>query len=107
MLSGPGFPEAEILSKIEFGKGPEIVIKELGSSSEYGYFNDAEDPNVVNVNASWVRGLEAANLTSTQQATVFLLGVTLLHEFVHQARFANNLDHNYEYALGFENSSFG
>ncbi|MFC6101266.1 hypothetical protein [Olivibacter domesticus] len=107
LVKWSGFTEAEILSKIEFGKGPEIVIKDLGSSSEYGYFKGSENPNVVNINASWVRGLEAANLTSTQQATAFLLGVTLLHEFVHQARFANNLDRNYEYGLGFENSSFG
>jgi len=107
LIKWSGFTEAEILNKIEFGKGPEIVIKDLGSSSEYGYFKGSENPNVVNINASWVNGLEAANLTSTQQATAFLLGVTLLHEFVHQARFANNLDRNYEYGAGFENSSFG
>ncbi|HWV73571.1 MAG TPA: hypothetical protein VN040_17740 [Pseudosphingobacterium sp.] len=108
LVKWSGFTEAEILSKIEFGKGPEIVIKDLGSSSKYGYFDAVENPNVVNINSSWVNGLEIANLTSTQEATAFLLGVTLLHEFVHQARAANNLDqHTYEYGLGFENIAFG
>ena len=36
------------------------------------------------------------------------LGAKRFHEFVHQARFANNLDqHTYEYGLGFEHLVFG
>lgn len=100
-----GFSQNEILEKLEFGEGPEIVVKDL--TGKYGYFNKSENPNVINIDASWVRGLESANLLSTRQATAFLLGVTVLHEFVHQARAQNNLDRTYEYGVGFENSAFG
>lgn len=100
-----GFSQNEILEKLEFGEVPEIVVKDL--TGKYGYFNKSENPNVINIDASWVRGLEFANLLSTRQATAFLLGVTVIHEFVHQARAQNNLDRTYEYGVGFENSAFG
>ncbi|SFG60976.1 hypothetical protein [Pedobacter insulae] len=100
-----GLTESKILEKLAFGEGPTIVVKDL--TGRYGYFDRNENPNVINIDASWVRGLEAANLLSTRQATAFLLGVTVLHEFVHQARAANNLDRNYEYGNAFEKSAFG
>ena len=100
-----GFSEAEILSKVEFGQGPKIIVKEL--TGKYGYFNKAENPNIINIDAGWVRGLESANLLSTRQATGFLLAVTILHEFVHQARASKGLDRNLEYGVKFENSAFG
>lgn len=100
-----GLTEAQILDKLKFGQGPEIIIKEL--TGKYGYFNRLEDPNAFNISASFVRGLEQSNLLGTQQATAFLLGVTVLHEFVHQARAANGLDRDYEYGDKFENSAFG
>jgi len=100
-----GFNEATILEKMKFGKGPTIQIKHLDGN--YGYFSKSENPNVINIDADWVRGLEQANLPSTQEATAFLLAVTALHEFVHQARSQNGLDRNYEYGVGFENSAFG
>lgn len=103
-----GFSETEILEKVKFGQGPEIVIKELNNSDHYGYFDESEDPNIVNINASWARGLEQANLVETQQATGFILAVTILHEFVHLGRNANSLDQNtWEYGYGFEQSAFG
>jgi len=100
-----GFSEAEILTKVKFGQGPQVIIKEM--TGQFGYFNRTENPNVINISASWARGLEAANLVQTRQATGFLLAVTVLHEFVHQARAANGLDRNYEYGFGFENAAFG
>jgi hypothetical protein len=100
-----GFSESQILEKVQFGKGPTIIIKDITGAC--GYFSRAENPNAIFIDAGWVRGLEQANLTSTKQATSFLLAVTVLHEFVHQARAANNLDKDYEYGEGFEIMSFG
>lgn len=107
LIQWTGLSEQEVLSKLEFGKGPQIAIKQLSSSSEYAYFKGIENPNLVNINASWVAGLESANLLSTQQSTAFLLGVTLLHEFVHYSRFESGLDRNYEYGIQFEKDAFG
>jgi hypothetical protein len=98
-----GFSESQILEKIQFGHGP--IIKDM--TCVFGYFSKAENPNAIFIDAGWVRGLEQANLTSTKQATAFLLAVTILHEFVHQARAANNLSKDYEYGEGFEIMSFG
>jgi cytochrome c-type biogenesis protein CcmH/NrfF len=106
LMKWSGFSESEILEKLTFGKGPKIVIKEM--TDDYGNFNRYIDPNVINISASWVRGLEASNLLGTKQATGFLLAVTVLHEFVHQARATNGLDtRSFEYGVGFENSAFG
>ena len=100
-----GFSEKQILEKVQFGSGPLIIIKDI--NGKFGYYSKAENPNAFFIDASWVRGLEQANLTSTKEATSFLLAVTVLHEFVHQARAANNLDKDYEYGDGFEIMSFG
>ncbi|MDZ7896479.1 MAG: hypothetical protein U5N85_00405 [Arcicella sp.] len=100
-----GYSEQQIKEKIKFKEGPMIVIKEL--NGPIGYFNHQENPDVINIDIS-VRGLEQAYLTSTREATAFLLAVTVLHELVHQGRYANDLDrHTWEYGYGFEESAFG
>lgn len=105
LIKWSGYNREQILEKVKFGQGPTITVKEL--TGKYGYFDRAENPDVINIDASWVRGLETANLLETQEATGFLLAVTALHEFVHQSRAANGLDRNYEYGYGFEQSAFG
>lgn len=101
-----GYSEQQIKEKVKFKEGPMIVIKELNGA--IGSFNHNISPDVINIDISWVRGLEQAYLTSTKQATAFLLAVTILHELVHQGRYANDLDRNtWEYGWGFEQSAFG
>ncbi len=97
--------ESEILNKVKFGNSPTIVIKDLGNN--YGLFNSKENPNVFNIDAAFVRGLEGAVLQGTIEATSFLLAVTTFHEFVHYARFFNGLDREYEYGVGFERDVYG
>ncbi|MDY0906701.1 hypothetical protein [Pedobacter sp. CFBP9032] len=105
LIQWSGYNKEQIIEKVKFGNGPTIVVKEL--TGKYGYFDRNENPNVINIDESWVKGLESANLLETKQATGFFLAVTVLHEFVHQARAANGLDRSYEYGYGFENSAFG
>lgn len=101
-----GYSEQQIKEKLKFKEGPMIVIKEL--NGDIGYFNHNEGLDVINIDISWVRGLEQAYLTSTKEATAFLLAVTILHELVHQGRYANELDkYTWEYGYGFEESAFG
>ncbi|MET3115733.1 hypothetical protein AAKU52_003490 [Pedobacter sp. CG_S7] len=106
LLKWTGFSESQILELLEFEQGPQIVIKEL-VPGEFGYFNRTENPNIINISASWARGLESANLLETRQGTAFMLAVTVLHEFVHFSRAENGLDRDYEYGYGFEESAYG
>lgn len=100
-----GLTQTQIQEKVKYGTGPTIRIVEM--TGLYGYFSKLENPNVINISASYVRGLEQSNLTSTKQATSFLLSVIVLHEFVHQARASQGLDRTYEYGIGFENVAYG
>jgi hypothetical protein len=108
LLEYSGYSESEINNNLEFNSGPTIIIKDLKGG--YGEF-DSDTPNNVIVGSAWVLGLEQANLLSTQQATSFLLGVTTLHEYVHQARFVNGLPKGdgitVEYGWWFEYRAFG
>jgi hypothetical protein len=102
-----GLSDATILDKMQWGKGPTINVVDM--TGRFGYFN-ANNPSVLNIDASWVRGLEQANLVSTQEATGFLLAVTVLHEFVHYGRNAAGEPANpggVEYGFSFEQSAYG
>ncbi|ANI89382.1 hypothetical protein A9P82_08805 [Arachidicoccus ginsenosidimutans] len=105
LIDFSGLTKSEILNDLTFGNGPTINIVDL--DDEFGYFDGSENPNAINIDASYVRGLEIAKLQSTIEATSFLLAVTALHEFVHYGRFFNGLDRTYEYGLGFEHEAYG
>lgn len=102
-----GLTESQILDKIRWGRGPTVNVTEM--TGRYGFFN-ANNPNVINISASWARGLEAANLAETQEATSFLLAVTVLHEFVHYGRNAAGelaSPNGVEFGFSFEQSAYG
>ena len=93
----------------DYGNGPE------GSWCNIGFYTRDDryespivlTPNIFYINASFVRELEAANLPSTQQATAFLLAVTIFHESVHLGRNMNNLSSGpSEYGERFEQLAF-
>ncbi|WP_164490252.1 hypothetical protein [Runella sp. SP2] len=63
---------------------------------------------VIEIQDSFVRGLETANLESTKQATAFLLAVALLHEVVHYGNAILGKQEPGElWAYSFENEAFG
>lgn len=75
-------PWSKIKTLLKFGSGPKIIIQELNGI--YGHtVYPAYPEGFIEINAAFVRGLEAANLNSTKEATTFLLAVTLLHELTH------------------------
>lgn len=120
-----GYSRGEILNSLTWNSGPEIKIEDfatefgkLGSETRriVGQFKRGADPNSIYMNANWVRGLESANLEETKKATAFLLGVAMLHEFVHLSRFKNELprnlcnnpsDYNCEAGWYFNTAAFG
>ena len=77
-------PWSKMKVLLKFGSGPKLMINELGRSTYYGHtIYPAFPEGFIEINASYVRGLEAANLNATREATAFLLTVTLLHEITH------------------------
>lgn len=100
-----GFTKQKILDYLTFGQGPKIKIEEM--SGIFGYYNKEVSSNTLHLRASYVRGLEIAHLQSTQDATSFLLAVTILHEFVHLGTNQNNISEGgYDFGLGFERDAF-
>lgn len=113
LIEFSGIPWSEIKPKLKFGSGPELFVTDLLQQEGAKLLgnctcNGPGTPNRIDIEVRYVRGLEQANLTGTQQATAFLLGVTILHEFVHHTRSVNNLpEGQYEYGLEFERQAFG
>ncbi|TDE43297.1 hypothetical protein E0I26_11845 [Flavobacterium rhamnosiphilum] len=99
------FRKEEILDHLTFGQGPIIKIEEM--YGRYGFYNKEKGINTLHISASYVRGLEQAFLESTQEATAFLLAVTLLHEYVHLATQQNKISEGvYDFGKGFERDAF-
>lgn len=100
-----GFTKQQILDKLTYGHGPTIKLEEM--EGKYGYYNKTTSSNVLHIRASYVRGLEAAQLPGTKQATAFLLAVSILHEFVHFGVAMNNVNVGaVEFGNAFERTAF-
>lgn len=101
-----GLSKQQILTNLTFGIGPTIKLAEY-KPGKFGQFYIKQSIKIVSINALYVRGLEAAVLSSTQEATAFLLGVTLLHELVHFGTTKNNKSEGiYDFGFGFERDAF-
>ena len=80
-------PWSKIKALLTFGSGPRISITNLKatiSDKAYGHtIYPAYPEGRIEIEESFVRGLEQAFYKGTQEATAFLLTVTLLHELTH------------------------
>lgn len=100
-----GFTKQQILNHLTFGQGPIIKIEEM--NGRFGYYNKNNGANTLHLRASYVRGLEQSFLPSTQEATAFLLAVTILHEYVHLGTTQNGISEGvYDFGYGFERDAF-
>lgn len=101
-----GFSKQQIIDKLTFGKGLTIKIENIENGS-FGTYDGKKQPLVLKVRKSYVLGLEQSHLESTQQATAFLLAVTILHEFVHYGTTHNGISEGvYDFGFGFEWDAF-
>jgi len=100
-----GFSKQQILNHLTFGNGPTIKVEEM--NNRFGFYNEYNGNKMLHIRASYVRGLEQSFLQSTQEATAFLLAVTILHEYVHLGTAANNISEGvYDFGYGFEKDAF-
>ena len=100
-----GFSKQQILNHLTYGQGPKIKVEEM--RGRFGYYNKNNGNNTLHIRASYVRGLEAAFLQSTQECTAFFLAVTILHEYVHLGTSHNNISEGvYDFGTGFERDAF-
>jgi hypothetical protein len=88
-----GFTEAEVMSKMQPGKGPKIILVSNFPSTKYGHYNALN--KTLELNLNYINGLEAAQLPKTIQATALLLAITTFHEFVHYGRNFNKLTYDF------------
>jgi hypothetical protein len=100
-----GFSKQQILDKLTFGSGP--IVKVVEGLDGFSSYNKKTGENILKINASWARGLEAAVLPATKQGTAFMVAVSLLHEFVHYGTGQHNINEgDYDFGWGFERSAF-
>jgi len=99
------FSKQDILNHLTYGNGPTIKIEEM--NGRFGFFNKANGNSSIHIRASYVRGLEKAYLQSTQEATAFMLAVTILHEYIHYGTSRNNISEGkWDFGIGFEKDAF-
>ncbi len=100
-----GFSKQEILNHLTYGQGPTIKVEEM--SGRYAWYKKEPGSNILRVRASYVRGLEIANLDKTKEGTAFLLATSILHEYIHLGTNHNNISEGkFDFGLGFELESF-
>lgn len=100
---------AEIEQHLKWGNGPTIKIEQLGSA--YGKFKKSVDLNSLYLDIDLVNQLENTTPNSNlANAFAFLIGVTVLHEYVHYGDYNYNGDtwqYPQEEGLLFENDVYG
>ncbi len=103
----------EIKGLLSWGAGPEIHIIQLdnihegASSDTVGYF-DKDTPNRINIDIDWVNELEnQISIQSEEDAFLFFLGTTVLHEFVHWGDFNQGFEYPGEEGRLFEIRAYG
>lgn len=80
---------SQVKTQLEWGKGPVIHIKQLGGDI-YGLF-EGKNPNVLNLDIDLVNDLENSIPNSNlANSFAFLVGVTVLHEFVHYSEYTDS-----------------
>ena len=98
----------QIINDLKWGQGPTIQIAQLDSRGVncYGIFSSAT-PNVLTIDIDFVNLLENSTPGPEGDSLAFLLGVTILHEYVHLGDFVDGIDQPGEEGLLFEQATYG
>ncbi|MFC4220013.1 hypothetical protein [Flagellimonas marina] len=107
-------PLSQIQRELQWGEGPEIHIVQLdnykpGKTDEdtAGFF-DKELPDRVLLDIDYVNQMENGTLVQNDNdAAIFFIGTTILHEYVHYGDFSNGFDYPGEEGRKFEISVYG
>jgi hypothetical protein len=94
-----GLSESQIKEDLKWGKGPTLHITQLDSFSEntsdktVGRFEEVE-PDVLYLDIDFVNRLENSTASQDEQdAFLFFLGTTILHEYVHYGDFQDGVQY--------------
>lgn len=80
---------AEISEDLQWGKGPTIKIVQLDNfcstcdSLTYGLYDGINGPDILHIDVDLVNDIENSAGTVVGNSFAFLIGVTILHEYVH------------------------
>ncbi|MGB3606424.1 hypothetical protein [Psychroserpens sp.] len=100
---------SQIQEHLKWGEGPTIRVEQIGEA--YGEFRKATDTSSIYLDIDLVNQLEnSISNTSLANAFAFLIGVTILHEYVHYGDYNYNGDlwqFPQEEGLLFENDVYG
>jgi hypothetical protein len=104
--------DQQIYNTLQYGSGPTVVIIDLNDPTKYsgstraGFFT-SKDPGVINIDINAVKDFEN-NANIDNDAFVFFLSVTLLHESTHYGRILSGFSPGiYEYGNKWETCVFG
>jgi len=87
LMKNGEFTRDEIVEGLTFGKGPRITT--TSRTDVYGLFS-SNSPNEITLSESLLNSLEAATGTD-RDAILFLVAVTILHEFTHYGDFQDGI----------------
>lgn len=106
-------PEDQIKRDLMWESGPTIYITQLDNFSEntsdktVGRFEESE-PDVIYLDIDYVNSLENSTATQYEQdAFLFFLGTTILHEYVHYGDFQDGVQYPGEEGILFELYVYG
>ncbi|SDQ11895.1 hypothetical protein [Flagellimonas zhangzhouensis] len=109
-------PINQIQNDLQWGKGPEVHIAQLDNYPDcntctedtVGYFDKPENPNKIFLDIDYVAQLENGTLIENDNdAAIFFLGTTILHEYVHYGDYNNGFDYPGEEGRKFEIMVYG
>ena len=87
LIRHTNLPYNKIKVLLKFGSGPKIIIRDLRAELGDKIYGHTVYPGYpegrIEMQDSFVRGLEQASYSGTREATAFLLSVTVLHELTH------------------------
>ena len=103
---------SKVKRDLQWGEGPTIKIVQLNGFCEtcdddtYGLFN-SDDPNSIYVDIDIVNLIESSPNSPEGDSLAFLLGVSILHEYVHLGDYVDGIDQPGEEGLLFEQATYG
>ena len=97
--------EDQIKRDFEYGKGSYINVFKFEDNA-YGYFDASESKSTLNLDSDYVSRLEtSSNLNS--EIALFIIGVTILHEYVHYGDAKDGVHQEIEEGDQFEIATYG
>lgn len=89
---------------LQYGKGPKINAVKLDKC--FGYFDEKESKTTINVDSDMLERYENAEGLE-REALMFLISVTILHEYVHYGDSIDGKDQDGEEGNDFEIKAYG